>query len=112
MIKENTPHLFITDIVMPFCSGLELTSRIKSGHLQHTSVIILSSLTQENVIVEAFNMGANDFIAKPFSFAELSIKVKRLVCLKNVERSSTARYYQAGHHLQTHPTKLASICFA
>ena len=93
MIEENTPDLVITDILMPFCSGLELTSRIKSGHLQHTSVIILSSLTQENVIVEAFNMGADDFIAKPFSFAELSIRVKRLLRLKNVVRSSIARYY-------------------
>ena len=93
MIKENTPHLFITDIVMPFCSGLELTSRIKSGHLQHTSVIILSSLTQENVIIEAFNMGADDFIAKPFSLAELSIRVKRLIRLKNFEHSFIARYY-------------------
>ncbi len=90
MIEEELPNLVITDILMPFCSGLELTSKIKNGYLHNTSVIILSALTQENVIVEAFKMGADDFIAKPFSFAELSIRVDKLIRQKKFEHLSLA----------------------
>ena len=90
MIQEQMPDLVIADILMPFCSGLELTNKIKNGHLRNISVIILSSLNQENVIIEAFKMGADDFIAKPFSFAELSIRVRRLLRHNKYERSLVA----------------------
>ena len=85
MIEEQMPDLVIADILMPFSSGLELTNKIKNGHLRNTSVIILSSLNQESVIVEAFKMGADDFIAKPFSFAELSIRIGKLIKQKKLE---------------------------
>lgn len=42
-------------------------------------MIILSSLGQEDVVVEAFNLGANDFMVKPFSPIELSVRVKKLL---------------------------------
>ncbi len=90
MIEEQMPDLVIADILMPFCSGLELTNKIKNGHLRNTSVIILSSLNQENVIVEAFKMGADDFIAKPFSFAELSIRIRKLIRQKKFEQMFVA----------------------
>lgn len=91
MIEETMPDLVITDILMPFCSGLELTSKIKNGHHRKTPVIILSSSSQEKVIVEAFELGADDFIAKPFSFAELSIRVRRLIKQPKHEHSLIAR---------------------
>ena len=42
-------------------------------------IIVLSAMGQENVVVEAFDLGADDFIAKPFSPNELSMRVKRLM---------------------------------
>ncbi|MCJ7759451.1 MAG: response regulator, partial [Gillisia sp.] len=41
--------------------------------------IVLSTFTQENIIMDAFNMGVDDFITKPFSPNELSLRVKRFL---------------------------------
>jgi DNA-binding response OmpR family regulator len=74
---ELAPDLIITDIMMPFFSGLEIVGAIKKKQGKETPVIVLSTMGQENVIREAFRLGADDFIAKPFSPKELSRRVKR-----------------------------------
>ena len=76
-IGESIPDLVITDIMMPFSSGLELTSSIKEKYHDQIRIIILSGLGQENVVLEAFQLGADDYITKPFSPVELSVRVKR-----------------------------------
>jgi len=78
-IKLQDPDMIIADIMMPFVSGLEIVSMVKQGTLQRkVPIIILSAMGQENVVLEAFNLGADDFITKPFSPNELSMRVKRL----------------------------------
>lgn len=76
-IKEIDFDLIITDIMMPFASGIEILSEMKSIG-KTTPVIILSSMGQEEVVVEAFDLGASDFMIKPFSPNELIIRIKRL----------------------------------
>jgi DNA-binding response OmpR family regulator len=73
------PDLVITDILMPYTSGLELIGVIKSYTEQNTPVIVLSAMGQEATVLEAFNLGADDFITKPFNPIELSLRVKRLL---------------------------------
>jgi DNA-binding response OmpR family regulator len=72
------PDLVITDIMMPYSSGLEIVGKVKSlaGAMK---VIVLSSMGQENVVLDAFKLGADDFITKPFSPAELSMRVRRFM---------------------------------
>lgn len=78
MINEHNPDLIITDIMMPYASGLEIVGTVKQ-HGTKVPIIVLSAMGQENVVLEAFNLGADDFIAKPFSPNELSMRVKRLM---------------------------------
>lgn len=78
LIELHQPDLIITDIMMPYSSGLEIVSKVKQSQSK-TPVIVLTSMGQENVALEAFNLGADDFIAKPFSPNELSMRVKRLL---------------------------------
>jgi two-component system response regulator VicR len=77
-IKETDIDLVITDIMMPFASGIEILAAIKSIG-KKIPVIILSSMGQEEVVVEAFDLGASDFMVKPFSPNELTLRIKRLV---------------------------------
>lgn len=77
-IRENTPDLLITDIMMPYSSGLELVGAVKQDLPSPIPVIILSAMGQEDVVVNAFKLGADDFLNKPFSPNELSLRVKRL----------------------------------
>ncbi len=76
-IDELSPDLVITDIMMPFSSGLEIIGAVKKRLGKKIPVIVLSAMGQENVVLEAFQLGADDYITKPFSPNELSMRVKR-----------------------------------
>lgn len=78
LIASQAPDLIITDIMMPYASGLEIVGTVKQLS-KKIPVIVLSAMGQENVVLEAFNLGADDFISKPFSPNELSMRVKRLM---------------------------------
>ena len=75
------PNLIITDIVMPFTSGLELISIVRSSGIK-VPILVLSAMDQEATVLEALSLGADDFITKPFNDAELSMRVKRLLAKK------------------------------
>jgi DNA-binding response OmpR family regulator len=73
------PDIVVTDIMMPFKSGLEITYLIKKAQ-PDIPVIILSALGEDEASVQkAFQLGANDFIAKPFSPNELILRISRFV---------------------------------
>lgn len=79
-IEEQEPDLIIADIMMPFASGLEIVSIVKKKAVK-VPVIILSAMEQESVVLEAFKLGADDYITKPFSLNELSVRVKRFALI-------------------------------
>ena len=77
LLRGNDFDLIITDIHMPFHSGLEITSYVRKELKKETPIIILSAEGLEDTVLQAFEMGANDFISKPFSPAELAVRVRR-----------------------------------
>ncbi len=76
---ECNPDMVITDMMMPYASGLEVIAAIRMKEGKKIPIIILSAMGQENTIVEAFNLGADDYVTKPFSPNELSMRVKKYV---------------------------------
>ena len=58
--------------------GMELLSYIKAN-IPGIPVIVLSGADEESTVMDAFKIGADDFIAKPFSPGELSLRIKRLL---------------------------------
>jgi DNA-binding response OmpR family regulator len=79
LMEQHEFQLIITDILMPYTSGLELISIVKSDVSKKIPVIVLSGLGQEDTVMEAFQLGADDFLTKPFNPTELSVRVKRLL---------------------------------
>ena len=77
-IKDEKPDLVVADIVMPFVSGLELIEFIRKDMRNALPIIIISALEHEDVVLEAFRLGATDFIAKPFKPNELILRIKRI----------------------------------
>jgi DNA-binding response OmpR family regulator len=82
-IEQHNPDLIITDILMPYTSGLELIGIVKSNPSRRIPIIVLSGLGQEETVMEAFQLGADDFLTKPFNPTELSVRVKRLLKIPN-----------------------------
>lgn len=73
------PNLVITTIIIPLKSGLEIISTIKQN-FKDIRVIALSSLgEEEGTVEEAFQLGVDDFIAKPFNPNELLLRIKRFL---------------------------------
>ncbi|MEJ5995375.1 response regulator [Pedobacter sp. Du54] len=75
-IDDSNPDLVISDIMMPYSSGMEIVGALRARE-RYIPIIILSGMGQEDVVLEAFQLGADDFITKPFSPNELSIRVRR-----------------------------------
>ncbi len=80
LIEEYNPELILTDIMMPFISGLEVISHVRNKLNSNTPIVVFSAAGQEEVVLQAFNLGATDFMSKPFSPNELVVRVKRLLC--------------------------------
>jgi DNA-binding response OmpR family regulator len=76
-IEQIQPDLIITDLMMPFISGMEIIGFVRKMEGKRIPLIILSAMGQENVVLEAFQLGADDYITKPFSPNELSVRVRR-----------------------------------
>jgi len=79
LIEEHSPELILTDIMMPFISGLEVISHVRNKLNMQTPIIVFSSAGQEEIVLKAFDLGATDFMSKPLSPNELVIRVKRLL---------------------------------
>lgn len=81
VIKEKSPNIVITDIVMPEISGIELTEKINQS-FDNISVIVISSLSQEHIVLEAIGAGASDFIAKPIQKQQLIDSLEKIISTK------------------------------
>jgi len=74
--NENI-HLVILDIMMPHMDGLETTRRIREE--SHVPIIILTAMGEEADKVRAFDLGADDYLTKPFGVGELLGRVKAVL---------------------------------
>ena len=69
--------LVILDLMMPHLDGLETTRRIRE--ISKTPIIILTALGEESDKVQAFDMGADDYLTKPFGVGELMGRIKAVL---------------------------------
>lgn len=72
---EFRPHIVLLDITLPFFNGFHWCSEIR--RLSSVPIIFISSAADNMNIVMAMNMGADDFIAKPFDMNVLIAKIQR-----------------------------------
>ena len=71
------PDVVITDLSMPGFDGLELCSRIRQ--LSAVPILVLSVKEDEPTKVKALDLGADDYVAKPFGMAELTARIRALL---------------------------------
>lgn len=81
LFKTNDVDLVIVDLMMPHMNGLETIRRIRQESL--VPIIVLSALDEENDKVQAFNIGADDFLTKPFGVRELLARINAVLRRSN-----------------------------
>lgn len=85
-ISNVDAHVFIIDVVMPETSGVDLAKGIKKGR-EDSFIIMVSSLSNESVIVDSISAGAVDFLQKPFSKRSLVESLERIAAQINFEKA-------------------------
>lgn len=76
-LNSSLPDIIVSDIMMPYLSGLELIDYVRNELKSKIPIIIISSAGNEENVLNAFELGASDFISKPVSPTELLVRVAR-----------------------------------
>jgi DNA-binding response OmpR family regulator len=79
MERELLPDLVVLDIDMPFMTGLEVLRRIRETRADNVKVLLLTGSTELKHVEEGLSLGANDYLAKPFSHIALVHRVRKLL---------------------------------
>ena len=101
MARKEIPDLVITDVMMPVMNGFECCRILKEDlKTCHIPIILLTALTDDENIVKGIELGADDYILKPFNPEILRTKVKTFN--KKAGRTETDLYQttNAFHHRQ------------
>jgi len=87
-VEREEINLIVTDVMMPIMDGIEFCKRIKSSFdYCHIPVIMLTAKTKEEDRTEAYEVGADGYITKPFTLSVLHAKIKSL--LRNRARNAS-----------------------
>lgn len=79
-LKENAPDILLLDWMLPGLSGIELMRRLRMWpRTERLPVIMLTARGEEDERVRGLNLGADDYIVKPFSVPELMARVQALL---------------------------------
>ena len=85
--KSFKPDIIITDIMMPFCDGLEMTLQIKELD-ESIPIIVLSAHSDKEKLLKAIDLGINKYFIKPFDPEELLEYINKLALKLNKQKQS------------------------
>ena len=81
LFKRSQPDICVLDIMLPNKDGFEIADEIRDIN-ENIPIIFLTAKTQTEDVVKGFNLGANDYIRKPFSMEELIVRIQNLLRLR------------------------------
>jgi two-component system copper resistance phosphate regulon response regulator CusR len=102
---QNSYQVIISDIMMPHMGGLDFCKKIRAAG-NETPVLLLTALDTTDDIVQGFETGADDYLAKPFAFKELLARTKSLA--KRGRPSTTTRILTAADLIVNLDTRTAT----
>lgn len=95
---EDNYHLCIFDVMMPKKDGFTLAREIRKINTE-TPILFLTAKSMTEDKVAGFNAGGDDYLTKPFSFDELSVRVKALLKRVNIHEETEIKLIQLGNYV-------------
>ncbi len=98
LATQLEPDALVLDVMMPIHDGFEVCRRVKQdarARGQLVPVLLLTALSQRDARLQGLELGADDYMAKPFHHAELLLRVKGLVSTKRLFDDMAQRYHSA-----------------
>ncbi|WP_164683991.1 response regulator transcription factor [Vibrio maerlii] len=99
-LKQFQPNLILLDIMMPLMDGYKFIQKLRETN--ETPVIVISAKQQEEDIVAGFEMGADDYIVKPFRMMELLVRVKAVLKRSHKDFSVSNKFEYGPLIVNTH----------
>ncbi|MGD9161301.1 MAG: response regulator transcription factor [Desulfobacteraceae bacterium] len=109
ILKNRTPDLIVLDIMLPGVDGLEILKIVNNNpKTQNTPVIIVSAKTEETDVIIGIELGAADYVTKPFSIKVLIARVRALLRDFTSYDEDTSQYkeIQKAGEITLHPSQL------
>ena len=109
IIDRQSIDLAILDIMLPDMSGLDVCKHIKINRSEsHTAVIILTARGEEIDRILGFELGADDYVVKPFSIRELTLRVSSLFKRnENLNKDNNIIFGDISINLESHTVKIS-----
>ena len=97
-VADHTPDLIILDLNLPVLSGIEVCRILRSrAEGRHVPIIMLTARTSEDDRVTGLELGADDYVTKPFSLRELTARVRAVLRRSATIEERGATGYQGAH---------------
>lgn len=97
-VKKTVYDLYIVDINLPESDGISLVKQLRLKY-PHVPIIMVSGYSDIETIMNAYEVGCDEYLKKPFDLRELEIKVTKLMNDKLLDLSETVKYNVAGRTL-------------
>lgn len=102
-IKKHVPDLIITDLMMPKMDGISLCKELKSNfEYCHIPIIMLTSKSDIETRIESLEVGADQYLSKPFLLPELELQIRNILAAKS---NLKKHFIQFGNVQMEHPIK-------
>ena len=101
LARSERPDLIVLDIMLPGITGWEIVSELRAMEME-MPILIVSALGREDQIIKGLNLGADDYVTKPFSIQEL---LARAACLLRRKRRQTVQIAKLGRTVLNRTSK-------
>ncbi|HXF68627.1 MAG TPA: response regulator transcription factor [Thermoflexus sp.] len=96
LLPVVTPDIVLTELAFPDHDGLRFCQQLRA--VTHSPILVISAVRSDRDVIRAFDMGADDFIPKPFAFVELRARIQAHLRRRNWGgRQRTLTYYADDH---------------
>jgi len=99
--------LILLDVMLPSMDGFTICNEIRK-HSRRQPIIMLTAKNAEEDVINGLTLGADDYIAKPFSIRELLLRVEAILRLTG--KSDETQKLQIGQHLEIDVVNLSGVC--